>query len=89
MGYLLYVARGPMATAHYAICSALMAVGMALAGAVAAGVLEYTEKIPGGGYLQFFSWVMACTLISFGVLWKLPLEGDFGQRREIGMTNNE
>ncbi len=27
MVYLLYVSRGPLATAHYAICSALMAVG--------------------------------------------------------------
>jgi PAT family beta-lactamase induction signal transducer AmpG len=81
MVYLLYVARGPLATAHYAICSALMAVGMALAGLVASAVLEHTEKMSGGGYLQFFSWVMACTLVSFAVLWKLPLEGDFGQRR--------
>jgi PAT family beta-lactamase induction signal transducer AmpG len=81
MVYLLYVARGPLATAHYAICSALMAVGLALAGLVAAAVLEQTEKMSGGGYLQFFSWVMACTLVSFAVLWKLPLEGDFGRRR--------
>jgi len=80
MVYLLYVARGPLATAHYAICSALMAVGMALSGMVAAAVLEHTEKIAGGGYLQFFSWVMACALVSFAVVWKLPLEGDFGRK---------
>jgi PAT family beta-lactamase induction signal transducer AmpG len=80
MVYLLYVARGPLATAHYAICSALMAVGVALAGAVAAAVLEHTEKLPGGGYRQFFCWVMACTLVSFAVLWKLPLQGDFGRK---------
>ena len=80
MVYLLYVSRGPMATAHYAICSALMAVGMALAGMIAAEALHLTAHFPGGGYLQFFSWVMVCALVSFGVLWKLPLEGDFGQK---------
>ncbi len=87
MVYLLYIARGPLATAHYAICSALMAVGLAFAGLVAAAVLEHTEKMAGGGYLPFFSWVMLCTLVSFAVLWKLPLEGDFG--RKVGKHNSE
>ena len=81
MVYLLYVARGPLATAHYAICSALMAVGLALSGMVAAAVLEYTETLPGGGYREFFSWVLLCTLVSYAVLWRLPLEGDFGRKR--------
>ena len=81
MVYLLYVARGPLATAHYAICSALMAVGLALSGMVAAAVLEYTETLPGGGYREFFSWVLLCTLVSYAVLWRLPLAGDFGRKR--------
>jgi PAT family beta-lactamase induction signal transducer AmpG len=76
MVYLLYVARGEHATAHYAICTGLMAVGMALAGQVASLVLAHTEKLSGGGYTQFFSWVMLCALVSFATLWKLPMEGE-------------
>ncbi|HVU37907.1 MAG TPA: MFS transporter [Opitutales bacterium] len=84
MVYLLYVSRGEHATAHYAICSALMAVGVALAGLVAAEVLSLTATLPGGGYRQFFTWVMASTVVSFATLWKLPLAGDFGQARRAG-----
>lgn len=81
MVYLLYVSRGEHATAHYAICSALMAVGVALAGLVAAEALSLTATLPGGGYRQFFTWVMASTVVSFITLWKLPLTGDFGRAR--------
>ncbi len=81
MVYLLYVARGAYATAHYAICSALMAVGMALAGLVAAEALSLTAPLAGGGYQQFFSWVMLGTVVSFATLWRLPLERDFGRTR--------
>jgi len=80
MVYLLYVARGEHATAHYAICTGFMAMGVSLASAMAAEALKLTEHLPGGGYLQFFSWVMACALVSFAVLWKLPLEANFGSR---------
>lgn len=81
MVYLLYVARGEHATAHYAICSALMAVGMTLAGLVAAEALSLTTALPGGGYLQFFSWVMLGTVVSFATLWRLPMDQDFGRAR--------
>jgi PAT family beta-lactamase induction signal transducer AmpG len=87
MVYLLYVARGPHATAHYAICSGLMALGFAIGGETAAAALAQTANLPHGGYLEFFAWVMACTLVSFAVLWKLPLEKDFG-RRETTFRQN-
>jgi hypothetical protein len=57
-----------------------MACGMAVAGAVAAEALSVTNRLPGGGYVEFFTWVMACTLVSFVVLYKLPLAGDFGRK---------
>jgi len=84
MVYLLYVARGEHATSHYAICSALMAVGMALAAFIAGLALSYTTKQVGGGYGEFFSWVMFSTLVSFAVLRQLPLEKDFGRARNLG-----
>jgi len=83
MVYLLYVARGEHATAHYAICSALMAVGMALAGLLAGEALSITSQFSGGGYFEFFSWVMVCTLVSFASLWKLPLIDDFGRATNL------
>jgi PAT family beta-lactamase induction signal transducer AmpG len=84
MAYLLYISRGERATAHYSICTGVMALGRMLAGYLAAGVLKITADVPGQvhGYLQFFVWVTVCALISFAVVWKLPLAGDFGRRKE-------
>ena len=83
MVYLLYVSRGEHPTAHYAICSALMAVGMALAALVAGAALSFTSLPSGGGFPEFFSWVMISTLVSFAVLYQLPLEGNFGRARKL------
>jgi PAT family beta-lactamase induction signal transducer AmpG len=79
MVYLLYVSRGQHPTAHYAICSALMAVGMALAALVAGAALSITAQSAGGGYGEFFTWVMISTAVSFAVLYRLPIERDFGR----------
>lgn len=83
MVYLLYVSRGEHPTAHYAICSALMAVGMALAALVAGAALTLLARHPYGGYQEFFAWVMISTLVSFAVLRQLPLETDFGRARDL------
>lgn len=82
MVYLLYVARGDRVTAHYALCTGVMALGLMLGGYVAAEALSRTVDLNNNprGYLQFFIWVMACVPVSFAVLWKLPLERDFGRR---------
>jgi PAT family beta-lactamase induction signal transducer AmpG len=54
MLYLIHFSRGTQATAHYAICTAFMALGMMLPG-MAAGWLQETL-----GYVGFFTWVMVC-----------------------------
>ena len=54
MLYLIHFSRGTQATAHYAICTAFMALGMMLPG-MAAGWLQETL-----GYVGFFTWVMLC-----------------------------
>ena len=62
--YLLFMMRtaeGPHNTAHYAICTGFMALGMMLPG-MFSGLIQ--EAL---GYQQFFVWVMLATLPSFVV----------------------
>ncbi|MBA4135811.1 MAG: MFS transporter [Opitutus sp.] len=68
--YMMLVAEGPHKTAHYAICTGFMALGMMLPG-MAAGWIQ--DQI---GYVNFFWWVLACTIPSFAsaalVVGKIP-----------------
>lgn len=57
--YMMLVAEGPHKTAHYAICTGFMALGMMLPG-MAAGWIQ--DQI---GYVNFFWWVLLCTIPSF------------------------
>lgn len=63
--YLLHFCQGQHKTAHYAICTAVMALGMMLPGMFAGKwqewlTLHFATGI--GGYPAFFVWVMLCTL---------------------------
>ena len=70
MLYLIYYSRGSQATAHYAICTAFMALGMMLPGMMA-GWLQ--EQI---GYIGFFVWVMVCCLATLGVCALIKIEDE-------------
>lgn len=59
MLYMMLVAEGAHKTAHYAICTGFMALGMMVPG-MAAGWIE--DHI---GYAKFFVWVLCATLPSF------------------------
>jgi PAT family beta-lactamase induction signal transducer AmpG len=72
--YMIYIARGEHQTAHYAICTGFMALGMMLPG-MWSGWLQ--EKI---GYAYFFVWVILATIPSFIVAMKIPLDAEFGKR---------
>lgn len=74
MLYLIRMARGPHATAHYALCTAFMAVGMTLPG-MWSGWLQ--QQL---GYPQFFVWVVLATIPSFIVARWIPLEPEFGKK---------
>jgi len=74
MLYMIYIARGEHRTAHYAICTGFMALGMMLPG-MWSGWLQ--EKI---GYAHFFIWVILATIPSFIVAMKIPLDVEFGKR---------
>jgi PAT family beta-lactamase induction signal transducer AmpG len=72
--YMIYLARGPHATAHYAIATGFMALGMMFPG-MWSGWLE--DHI---GYRHFFSWVILATVPSFFVAMWIPLEAGFGKK---------
>lgn len=59
MLYMMLVAEGPHKTAHYAICTGFMALGMMLPGMAAGWIQDHI------GYVNFFAWVLVCTLPSF------------------------
>ena len=62
MLYLMHVAEGPNKTAHYALCTGFMALGMMLPGMVAGWLQEWL------GYELFFVCVMVCCLPIFLLL---------------------
>jgi len=74
MLYMIRIARGEHQTAHYAICTGFMALGMMLPG-MWSGWLQ--EQL---GYQHFFVWVILATIPSFIVATKIPLEAGFGKR---------
>jgi len=74
--YMLYLARGTHSTAHYAICTGFMALGMMLPG-MWSGWLE--DQI---GYRNFFIWVCIATIPSFFAAAWVPLEAAFGKRAQ-------
>jgi len=74
MLYMIYIARGEHSTAHYAICTGFMAMGIMLPG-LWSGWLQ--TKL---GYPHFFVWVMLATIPGFIVTALVPLDNDFGRK---------
>ena len=75
MLYLIYVAQGPYQTAHYAICTGFMALGMMLPGMIAGWLQEMM------GYDWFFIWVCLCTIPGIILAGFLPIPEDFGKKK--------
>lgn len=73
--YMIYFAQGKYPTAHFAISTAFMSLGMMLPG-MFAGILE--EKI---GYEAFFIFVMISTIITFIVSYIIKIDSNFGKRQ--------
>jgi PAT family beta-lactamase induction signal transducer AmpG len=74
MLYMIYIARGPHQTAHYAICTGFMALGMMLPGMWSGWLQDHI------GYPHFFTWVLLATLPGFLVVALVPLDREFGKR---------
>jgi PAT family beta-lactamase induction signal transducer AmpG len=74
MLYMIYIARGGHQTAHYAICTGFMALGMMIPGMFSGWLQEII------GYQHFFAWVMLATLPGFLVVALVPLDPEFGRK---------
>ena len=72
--YMIMIADGPHKTAHYAICTGFMALGMMLPGMVSGWIQTQL------GYPHFFIWVCVCTLPSILVALFLKIDPAFGRR---------
>ena len=72
--YMLYVARGEHSTAHFAICTGVMALGMMIPGMFSGWLQEIL------GYEHFFIWVLLAAIPSFAIVALIPLDADFGRK---------
>lgn len=74
MVFMMMVAEGPHQTAHYALCTGVMALGMMLPG-MAAGWLQARL-----GYTGFFVWVCVATLPSFLAVAAVRIRPGYGRK---------
>ena len=72
--YMILVSDGPHKTAHYAICTGFMALGMMLPG-MWSGWLQ--QQL---GYLPFFVWVLVATVPSFAMAALIKIPEGFGKK---------
>lgn len=75
MLFMLYVSRGEHETAHYAICTGFMALGMMLPGMFSGWLQELI------GYENFFLWVMIATVPSFLACALVDIDESFGKKQ--------
>lgn len=76
MLYLIYFSEGKHKTAHYAICTGFMALGMMLPGMMA-GWLQETI-----GYRHFFIWTMICCIATIAVTAFIKIDPEFGKKKK-------
>jgi len=74
MLYMIYVSEGKHKTAHFAITTGFMALGMMIPGMISGWLQELI------GYQHFFIWVMICTIPSFVVIPFLKIDPSFGKK---------
>ncbi len=70
---MMMIADGPHKTAHYALCTGFMAMGIMLPGMFAGWIQEAL------GYPKYFLWVLLCAVPSLAAVAALRIDGDFGR----------
>ncbi len=73
MLYLIYISDGEHKTAHYALCTGFMALGMMVPGMVAGWLQEII------GYHNFFIWVMICAIPTLAIIPFVKVDKNFGK----------
>jgi len=74
MLFMIYVSEGKHKTAHFALTTGFMALGMMIPGMVSGWLQELI------GYQHFFIWVMICTIPSFILIPFLNIDPKFGKK---------
>jgi MFS transporter, PAT family, beta-lactamase induction signal transducer AmpG len=75
MLFMIYIAEGEHKTAHYAICTGFMALGMMVPGMFSGWLQEII------GYQSFFIWVVIATIPTFIVAMFIKIDPEFGKKR--------
>jgi PAT family beta-lactamase induction signal transducer AmpG len=74
MLFMIMVSEGDHRTAHYAICTGIMALGMMLPGMFSGALQEWL------GYPKFYLWVMLSTVPGFIVAALIKIDREFGRK---------
>lgn len=74
MLYLIFISDGEYKTAHFAIATGLMALGMMLPGMISGWIQEQV------GYLNFFIWVCISTIPAFIITKFVKIDASFGKK---------
>ena len=74
--YMIMISDGPNKTAHYAICTGFMALGMMLPGMLSGWVQAQL------GYAHFFVWICISGLPAFVATALIRVDPEFGKKRE-------
>ena len=75
MMYMIMISQGKHKTAHYAICTGIMALGMMLPGMFSGWLQELV------GYNHFFIWVLISTIPGFIVAALVKIDPEFGKKK--------
>jgi MFS transporter, PAT family, beta-lactamase induction signal transducer AmpG len=76
MLFMIYVSEGEHKTAHFAITTGFMALGMMLPGMISGWIQEII------GYQNFFIWVLIATIPAFIITYFIPLDPEFGKKSD-------
>ena len=75
MLFMIFVSEGKYKTAHFAIATGFMALGMMIPGMLSGWLQEII------GYQHFFIWVMIATIPGFLIIPFIPLDKSFGMKK--------
>lgn len=75
--YIIYISEGEYKTSHFAIAIGFMTLGMMLPGMLSGYIQELI------GYRYFFIWVLAATIPSFIIARYIPLDSNYGKKKNI------
>jgi PAT family beta-lactamase induction signal transducer AmpG len=76
MLYMIYVSEGEHKTAHFAITTGFMALGMMIPGMFSGWIQDII------GYQHFFVWVMIATIPSFLIAYFVKIDPEFGKKEQ-------